>query len=77
MATIDELLESFPEIEDGLHEFRLIGVRFFQESGHIPRQPMIYDPGICIVAQGHKIGYLAGQRFRYDASHYEEGDAAV
>jgi AraC-like DNA-binding protein len=31
---------------------------------------MVYDPGICIVAQGHKIGYLGGRKFRYDANHY-------
>lgn len=31
---------------------------------------MVYKPGICIVLQGHKMGYLGGQRFRYDASHY-------
>ena len=70
MFRMDELLQSFPEMDDGLYESRLEGVRFFQESGHIARKPMLYDPGICIVAQGHKIGYLSGQRFRYDASHY-------
>lgn len=31
---------------------------------------MVYDPGICIVVQGHKIGYLGGQKFQYDASNY-------
>lgn len=31
---------------------------------------MVYNPGICIVAQGHKIGYLAGRKFRDDANHY-------
>jgi AraC-like DNA-binding protein len=31
---------------------------------------MVYDPGICIVAQGHKIGYLGGRKFQYDANHY-------
>ena len=31
---------------------------------------MVYDPGICIVVQGHKIGYLGDQKFRYDAKQY-------
>jgi len=31
---------------------------------------MVYNPGICIVVQGHKIGYLGGQKFRYDENHY-------
>ncbi len=70
MTKLDELLRSFPNMDDGLFESRVEGVRLFQESGHISRQPMVYDPGICIVAQGYKIGYLAGQRFRYDANHY-------
>ncbi|WP_319526606.1 AraC family transcriptional regulator [uncultured Desulfosarcina sp.] len=31
---------------------------------------MIYDPGICIIAQGQKTGYLGGRTFQYDANHY-------
>jgi AraC-like DNA-binding protein len=31
---------------------------------------MIYDPGICIVAQGRKIGYLGNRSFPYDANNY-------
>jgi AraC-like DNA-binding protein len=31
---------------------------------------MVYDPGICIVAQGYKVGYLGDRKFRYDANHY-------
>jgi hypothetical protein len=70
MSQMTELLKSFPEIDDGPSESRLKGVLFFKETRHIPRRPMVYNPGICIVAQGHKIGYLGGQKFRYDASHY-------
>lgn len=70
MTHLTELLQNFPEIDDGAYESRLKGVLFFKETQHIPRRPMVYDPGICIVAQGHKIGYLGGQKFRYDANHY-------
>ena len=70
MSQMAELLKSFPAINDGAFESRLKGVLFFKETQHIPRRPMVYDPGICIVAQGHKIGYLGGQKFQYDASHY-------
>lgn len=31
---------------------------------------MVYTPGVCIVVQGHKIGYLGSQTFRYDARYY-------
>ena len=66
----DKLVKSFPPIDNGLFDSTLKGVRLFKETQHIPRQPMVYDPGICIVLQGHKIGYLGGSKFRYDASHY-------
>lgn len=70
MSKMDELLQSFPEIDDGPSESRLKGVLLFKETRHIPRRPIVYDPGVCIVVQGHKIGYLGGQKFRYDANHY-------
>ena len=70
MSQMDELLGSFPEIDNGLFESRLEGVRFFKETKPMPRRPMLYNPGICIVVQGHKIGYLGGRKFRYDANHY-------
>jgi AraC-like DNA-binding protein len=70
MSKMAELLKSFPTIDDGAYESRLKGVLFFKETQHIPRKPMVYDPGICIVVQGHKMGYLGGQKFRYDAKNY-------
>jgi len=70
MAKMAELLQSFPEIDDGPSASRLNGVLLFKETRHIPRKPMVYNPGLCIVVQGHKIGYLGDQKFRYDANHY-------
>jgi len=70
MSKMTELLKNFPTIDDGPSESRLDGVIFFKETKYIPRKPMVYNPGICIVVQGHKIGYLGGQTFRYDANHY-------
>lgn len=70
MPNMAELLQSFPEINDGLFETGLKGVRLFKETKPIPRQPLVYDPGICIIAQGEKTGYLGGRTFQYDANHY-------
>ncbi|MBG0778842.1 MAG: AraC family transcriptional regulator [Desulfotignum balticum] len=70
MSKLAELLKYFPAIDDGPSKSRLDGVIFFKETKYIPRKPMVYNPGICIVVQGHKIGYLGGQTFRYDANHY-------
>ncbi|BBO74238.1 transcriptional regulator [Desulfosarcina widdelii] len=70
MSKLVELLQNFPEINDGLFESGLKGVRLFKETKPLPRQPLIYDPGICIIAQGQKTGYLGGRTFQYDANHY-------
>ena len=70
MSQVAELLKSFPAINDGLFESRLKGIRFFKETRPIPRKPLVYDPGICIIAQGQKTGYLGGRKFQYDANHY-------
>jgi AraC-like DNA-binding protein len=64
------LLNNFPAIENGVFESKLKGVRFFKQTRHMPIMPIVYDPCICIIVQGHKIGYLGGQKFRYDANHY-------
>lgn len=65
------ILKHFPTLNNnGASESHLKGVRLFKETQHIPRKPMLYGPGICIVAQGYKIGYLGGRTFRYDANNY-------
>ena len=69
MSQMAELLENFPEIENGPSESRLKGVLFSKLTQPIPRRPMGYNAAICIVAQAHKIGYLGGRKFRYDADH--------
>lgn len=70
MNEIAELLCGFELNDHGYTETRLPGVRFFKGSQHIPRTPLIYEPGICIVAQGKKIGYLGGEIFHYDPDNY-------
>ena len=70
MPQMDNLLKNFPAIDDGLFESQLKGVRFFKETKPIHRKPLVYDPGICIIAQGQKTGYLGGRKFQYDANHY-------
>lgn len=70
MSQMAELLENFPITDGGSSESWLKGVRFFKSTQPIPRRPVVYDPGICIIAQGHKIGYQGHQVFQYDADHY-------
>ena len=70
MSQMAELLKDFPLADHGFTASRLAGVRFFKAMQRLQRAPKVYDPGICIVVQGHKIGYLGGQAFHYDANHY-------
>lgn len=65
-----ELLKNFPVIADGVVASPLQEVLFFQETKYVPKRPIVYDPGIAIIAQGHKVGYLGGRKFKYDANHY-------
>lgn len=55
---------------EGFSSSRLPGVRFMRSTRHIPRSPIAYEPGICLIAQGRKIGHLGDHVFRYDARNY-------
>ncbi len=70
MSQLAQGLKSLRLADGGSTESRLEGVRFFNSTHPMPRQPIVYDPGICIIAQGRKIGYLGGRQFQYDANHY-------
>lgn len=45
-------------------------VRFFWTDHSTPRVPLLYDAGIVIILQGHKIGYLNERTFHYNANNY-------
>jgi AraC-like DNA-binding protein len=62
------LLELAPK--EGYLASRLPGVYFMHSNRHIPRKPITYDPGIFIMAQGRKTGYLGRRKFVYDPNHY-------
>src|SRR5579862_5306020 len=55
---------------DGFRSSRLPDVSFMRTTRHIPRTPITYEPGIFIMAQGRKTGYLGNKKFIYDANHY-------
>jgi AraC-like DNA-binding protein len=55
---------------EGFFPSRLPGVIFFCSKHRIRRTPVAYEPGIMILAQGRKIGYLGAKKLVYDANHY-------
>lgn len=45
-------------------------VRLLRSDRPLSRTPVLYEPGIVIVIQGRKRGFLGEERFVYDARHY-------
>jgi AraC-like DNA-binding protein len=55
---------------EGIHPTALEGVQFMRASHPIRRMQVLYEPGIFIVGQGRKRGYLGDRVFTYDAHNY-------
>jgi AraC-like DNA-binding protein len=55
---------------DGIHPTPIDGVQLMRASQPIPRSQVLYEPGIVIVGQGRKRGYLGDRVFTYDAHNY-------
>lgn len=70
MPSLTHLLKELAALDGDAVESKLKGVRFFKDTRHVHRRPMLYNPGICIVASGHKVAYLGEREFRYDADNY-------
>jgi AraC-like DNA-binding protein len=70
MNNLVELLKDMATVDGDALESTLKGVRFFKDTKHVRRRPMLYNPGICIVASGHKVAFLGEREFRYDVDNY-------
>lgn len=70
MSNLIDLLKELATVDGDAVESKLKGVRFFKDTRYVRRRPMLYNPGICIVASGHKVAYLKEQEFRYDVDNY-------
>ncbi|GAA5235148.1 AraC family transcriptional regulator [Verticiella sediminum] len=55
---------------EGYTRSLLDGVRFMRADRPLARTPVLYEPSIVIVCQGHKRGYLADRVYHYDSQHY-------
>ena len=76
MSELIEWIERF-KLPEGLNESRLKGVNLFKVCQYVPRRPVMLEPGICIVAQGKKVGYLGDQVFQYDKNNYLVTSVAI
>lgn len=55
---------------DGMHATELAPLQLLRASSTTQCTPAVYDPAICVVAQGRKHVMLDGERYVYDALHY-------
>lgn len=63
------LLETLAPLE-GYNLTALPDVRFLRSNRPLSRTPVLYDPGVVIVCQGRKRGFLGETVYVYDAQHY-------
>lgn len=56
--------------QEGYNLSSLHDVRFLRSNRPLTRTPVLYEPGIVILCQGRKRGYLGEDVYIYDAQHY-------
>ncbi|MEL0631772.1 AraC family transcriptional regulator [Pseudoalteromonas carrageenovora] len=75
MPTIANMLQQYAEHNqllsfEGTMETIIPGVYFHRATKSSPRQPLIYNSGIIIVGQGHKIIHFPDHQIKYGAGDY-------
>lgn len=56
--------------EPGIHTCSWPGLEILRADHPHERTPVVYQPCICVVAQGRKRAHLGGEAFDYDPLHY-------
>ena len=54
----------------GIRPTALRGVSLMRSDETHPRTPVLYEPSVVVIAQGHKVGHVGGRAYRYDAGNY-------
>ena len=70
MVAVVEAITSLSIPTDMPVESTIPGVKIFKGLNYMPPQPVLYEPGICILLQGKKRVSLGGVEFPYDADNY-------
>lgn len=55
---------------DGVHDTAVPALKLIRASAPTTCTPSVYEPRLCIVAQGSKIALLGGETYHYDPLHY-------
>lgn len=57
-------------LKEGFNETNVKGVKIFKNDYPVPRQLLEYNPGILIVLNGSKHGYIKNNHFDYSRDYY-------
>jgi len=69
LGEIIELIDRFAPV-DGSHDSAIPGLRLIRASRTSKPVPAVYEPSLCVIAQGAKTVTVAGESYRYDPSTY-------
>lgn len=64
----DRIARSTPD--DGVHATAVPSLYLIRSSTPTPCKPTLYEPRLCIVAQGSKVAMLSGETYHYDPLNY-------
>ena len=64
-----ELMDGFVK-EDGTYETAIPGLRFVRTSRISEQVHSVYEPSLCVVAQGSKVVLLGEESYKYDCASY-------
>lgn len=56
--------------DDGVHDTAVPALKLIRSSTATACTPSVYEPRLCIVAQGSKIALLGGETYHYDPLNY-------
>jgi AraC-like DNA-binding protein len=68
-GSLAQVIERFAK-QDGMHETALPALRIVRVSQISGPIHTVYEPTLCVVAQGSKIVMLGQESYRYDATNY-------
>jgi AraC-like DNA-binding protein len=55
--------------KDGAHDTAVSALRLYRSSAPSDLAAVVYEPALCVIAQGAKEVVLAGETYRYDPAH--------
>ena len=67
-ALLDSVSKLLPG--EGVIKTAMPGMTVFRGCHHRAARPFIYNPGIAVVLQGHKIGRVGAREFYYGPGQY-------